>query len=117
MTMVEGDNLIVMEENAEGTLMTVSSPKRKAKYTIYKPEDGYSMFKIKSDNGMLPEHLSGYYTTRKTALAGLTYWLNHTEESKEARWDRMFGEEKAPPPRLRLDSVKTKKEPKVASAN
>ena len=97
MTMAVEDNLTIVEENAEGTLMTVSSNKRKAKYTIYKPEDGYSMFKIKADSGVVPEHLSGYYTSRKSALESLTFWLNHTHESKEAKWDRMFGEEKAPP--------------------
>ena len=107
MTMVE--DKIIVEENPEGTLMTVTTPKRKAKYTIYKPEDGYGMFKIKADNGMIPEHLSGSYTSRKTALSNLTYWLDHVEESKEAKWDRMFGEEKAPPLK--------KKEVKVASAN
>lgn len=109
MTMVENDSdLIVTEENKEGTLMTVTSPKRKAVYTIYKPDDGYSMFKIKADSGLVPEHLSGYYTNRKTALSDLTYWLVHTPESKEAKWDRMFGEEKAPPPKL--------KEKKIGSA-
>lgn len=105
MTMVEnGTNdtdLIVTEENKEGTILNVTSSKRKTVYTIYKPEDGYSMFKIKADSGNVPEHLSGYYTNRKTALADLSYWLEHTPESKEAKWDRMFGEEKAPPPKLK----------------
>lgn len=95
--MAEEDNLIIVEENAEGTLMSVTSSKRKSKYTIYKPEDGYSMFKIKVDSGTVPESISGYYTSRKTALSDLKYWLNHATESKEAKWDRMFGEEKAPP--------------------
>ena len=95
MTMVEDDrDLIVAEENKEGTLMTITSPKRKSVYTIYKSNDGYSMFKIKSDNGDVPSHLSGDYTNRKTALKDLTYWLTQTSESKEAKWDRMFGEEK-----------------------
>ena len=101
------DNLTVVEENAEGTLMSVTSSKRKTKYTIYKPEDGYSMFKIRVDTGVVPEQLSGYYTSRKSALNDLTYWLNHVVESKEAKWDRMFGEEKVPP-------LKTK-EKKIAS--
>lgn len=102
MTMVENDtDLIVTEENKEGTIMNVTSPKRKTTYTIYKPTDGYSMFKIKADTGNVPEHLSGYYTNRKTALHDLTYWLTHVQESKEAKWDRMFGEEKAPPPKLK----------------
>lgn len=106
--MAEEDNLIVVEENAEGTLMSVTSSKRKSKFTIYKPEDGYSMFKIKTDSGMIPETLSGYYTSRKSALNDLKYWLTHVSESKEAKWDRMFGEEKAPP-------LKTK-EKKIGSA-
>lgn len=98
MTMAESDtDLIVTEDNKEGTQITVTSTKRKTAYTIYKPNDGYSMFRIKSENGKIPEHLTGYYTSRKVALADLTYWLEHTPESKEAKWDRMFGEEKAPP--------------------
>jgi len=106
MTMVEDDrDLIVTEENKEGTLMTVTSPKRKSVYTIYKPNDGYSMFKIRSDNGQIPDSLSGYYTSRKTALKDLIYWLTHTEESKEAKWDRMFGEEKAPPLKVKDKKV------------
>jgi len=106
MTMVENDkDLIVTEDNKEGTLMTITSSKRKSVYTIYKPNDGYSMFKIKSDNGQIPENLSGYYTSRKTALADLTYWLNHVPESKEAKWDRMFGEEKAPPPKVKEKKI------------
>jgi hypothetical protein len=95
--MAVDNDLLIVEENPEGTIMTVSSEKRKSKYTIYKPEDGFSMFKIKSDSGSVPENLSGYYTTRKSALKDLTYWLDHAVESKEAKWDRMFGEEKAPP--------------------
>lgn len=95
--MAEDNDLIIVEENPEGTLMSVSSNKRKSKYTIYKPEDGFSMFKIKTDSGNVPEQLSGYYTSRKSALRDLTYWLEHSKESKEAKWDRMFGEEKAPP--------------------
>lgn len=106
MIMVENDtDLIVTEENKEGTLMTVTSNKRKAVYTIYKPNDGYSMFKIKSDNGQIPEHLTGYYTNRKAALSDLTYWLTHTTESKEAKWDRMFGEEKAPPLKVKEKKI------------
>ena len=105
--MAEDKDLIVVEENAEGTLMSITSEKRKAKYTIYKPEDGYSMFKIKADSGSVPEYLSGNYTSRKSALNDLKYWLEHAQESKEAKWDRMFGEEKAPP--LKLKPVKDKK--------
>lgn len=110
MTMEE-DNIVV-EENPEGTLMSVSSNKRKAKYYIYKPEDGYGMFKIKSDTGEVSSDLQGYYTSRKLALTALKYFLDHSKESKEAKWDRMFGEEKAPPLK-----TKPKKEVKVASAN
>lgn len=95
--MAVDNDLVIVEENPEGTIMTVSSEKRKTKYTIYKPEDGYSMFKIKSESGNVPENLSGYYTSRKSALKDLTYWLDHVPESKNAKWDRMFGEEKAPP--------------------
>lgn len=102
MTMEEnGTDLIVTEDNKEGTLLTVTSPKRKSVFTIYKPTDGYSMFKIKSDTGSVPEHLSGCYTNRKSALSDLSYWLEHAPESREAKWDRMFGEEKAPPPKLK----------------
>lgn len=111
MTMVERDtndtDLIVVEENAEGTVMTVSSLKRKSKYTIYKPENGYGMFQIKSDGGHVPDHLSGSYTSRKIALSNLKYWLEHSKESKEAKWDRMFGEEKAPPPKLKEKKIGT----------
>ena len=111
MTMEENkimdENLIIVEDNPEGTLMTVSSPKRKAKYIIYKPEDGYGMFKIKLETGDTSATLSGYYTNRKTALQALTFYLEHTKESKEAKWDRMFGDEKAPPLK--------KKEVKVAT--
>lgn len=95
--MAEGNDLVIVEENPEGTIMTVSSDKRKAKYTIYKSEDGFSMFRIKSESGSVPEDLSGYYTSRKSALKDLTFWLDHVSESKNAKWDRMFGEEKAPP--------------------
>jgi hypothetical protein len=95
--MAVDNDLVIVEENAEGTVMTVSSEKRKSKYTIYKSEDGFSMFKIKCETGMVPEQLSGHYTSRKTALKDLTFWLEHVPESKNAKWDRMFGEEKAPP--------------------
>ena len=111
MTMVERDtndiDLIVVEENPEGTLMTVTSNKRKSKYTIYKHENGYGMFQIKSDGGHVPDHLSGFYTSRKIALSNLKYWLEHSKESKEAKWDRMFGEEKAPLPKLKEKKIGT----------
>lgn len=113
MTMEDTDKEIIVEENPEGTLMSVTSPKRKAKYIIYKPENGYGMFKIKQDNGgEVAEELSGSYTSRKTALKTLQFYLDHTKETKQAKWDRMFGEEKAPP-------LKTKKnkEVKVATAS
>jgi hypothetical protein len=89
---------IIVEENPEGTLMSVTSSKRKAKYIIYKPEDGYGMFKIRQDNGgEVAEELSGTFTSRKIALKALKYFLEHTKETKQAKWDKMFGEEKAPP--------------------
>lgn len=105
----EEDNLLI-EENEEGTIMIVSSKKRKAKYIIYKPEDGYGMFRIKQDNGgEVSSELAGSYTSRKLALNTLRAFLFNAKESKEAKWDRMFGEEKAPPLK--------KKEVKVASAS
>lgn len=110
MTMEENDNNIVIEENAEGTLMSITSPKRKTKYYIYKPEDGYGMFKIRQEEGEVAEELSGNFTSRKIALNALKFFLEHAKESKHAKWDRMFGEEKAPP-------LKTKKDLKVAAAS
>lgn len=102
-------NDIVVEENPEGTLMSITSPKRKTKYFIFKPEDGYGMFKIRQEDGEVAEHLSGYYTSRKMALKALKFFLDSTKETKHAKWDRMFGEEKAPPLK--------KKEVKVATAS
>ena len=108
MTTDETDNdFIVVEDNKEGTLLTISSNKRKTKYTIYKPEDGYSMFKIQAEDSKVPEHLSGSYISRKAALTDLTFWLKQTPESKEAKWDRMFGEEKAPPLRTKDKKIGT----------
>jgi hypothetical protein len=105
------EDINLVEDNPEGTLMTVSSSKRKAKYHIYKPEDGFGLFKIRQDNGgNVVDELSGSYTSRKTALNALLYWLEHAKESKEAKWDRMFGEDKAPP-------LKTKKVSVNASEN
>lgn len=110
MIMEENDTKdIILEENPEGTLMSITSPKRKTKYFIYKPEDGYGMFKIRQEGGEVAEDLSGYYTSRKTALKDLKFFLDHTKETKHAKWDRMFGEEKAPPLK--------KKEVKVATAS
>lgn len=108
MTM-EDENKLLIEENEEGTQTIVSSVKRKSKYFIYKPEDGYGMFRIRSESGEPVQELSGAYTSRKLALNALKFWFEHAKETKEAKWDRMFGEEKAPPVR--------KKELKVASGN
>jgi len=105
----EDEGKILIEENEEGTQTVVSSDKRKSKYIIYKPEDGYGMFRIRSESGDPVQELSGSYTSRKLALSALTFWLNSVKESKQAKWDRMFGEEKAPPLK--------KKEVKVASAD
>ncbi len=109
MTMEDTDKEIIVEENPEGTLMSITSPKRKAKYYIEKSEDGYGMFKIRQDSGEVSEELSGFYTSRKMALKALTFFLEHAKETKHAKWDRMFGEEKAPPLK--------KKEVKVAAAS
>lgn len=95
--MITEEDKLLIEENPEGTLMTITSPKRKMKYIIYKPEDGYGMFRIRTDSGDVASVLQGSYTSRKTALKDLKFYLEHTKESKEAKWDRMFGEEKAPP--------------------
>jgi hypothetical protein len=98
---------IIVEENAEGTLMSVTSPKRKAKYIIYKPEDGYGMFRIKQDSGgEVAEEISGAYTSRKTALNTLKFYLDHAKETTYAKWDRMFGEEKAPPLKTKNKELK-----------
>lgn len=122
MTMEENDtNMeqsvkdIIVEENPEGTLMSITSSKRKTKYYIYKPEDGYGMFKIRQEDGEVAEELSGTYTSRKMALKELKFFLEHTKETKHAKWDRMFGEEKAPPLKTKT-SIKDK-EPKVAAAS
>lgn len=109
MTMVEEDKLKI-EEDEEGTKTTVSSNKRKTKYIIYKPEDGYGLFRIKQESGgEVAAEISGAYTSRKKALEDLKSYFAQTKESKEAKWDRMFGEEKAPPLK--------KKEVKVATAS
>ena len=115
MTMEESVNDIVVEENPEGTLMSITSPKRKTKYYIYKPEDGYGMFKIRQEEGEVAEELSGTYTSRKMALKDLKFFLDHAKESKHAKWDRMFGEEKAPPLKIKT-SIKDK-DIKVATAS
>lgn len=107
MTTVEND--IEFEEDKEGVTLTVKSPKRNCSYIIYKPEDGFSMFKIKSNAGQTPGELDGMYTNRKKALQDLLYFLVHAKESISARYERVHGtDEKAPP-------LKTKKDIGVAT--
>jgi hypothetical protein len=94
----EENKITVTENNKEGTSLSVKSLKRKATYTIYKPNDGYSMFKIMADVGAVPEHLSGYYTSMKKALSDLTFWLATVNSTKDAEWDNKYKDTPPPPP-------------------
>ena len=80
-----------VEENADGTVTTIKTDKRINAFIIYKPDYGYSMFKIKyGGTGQVPVELSGMYTSRYSALKDLKFWIEHAEPTKEKVWEEKY---------------------------
>ncbi len=94
-----------VEESKDGTTLTIRSDKRVNAFVIYKPENGYAMFKIKYEgSGQVPAELSGAYTSRTSALKDLTFWIKHNEPTKEKVWEDKYKD--SPPPELKTKPIK-----------
>ena len=89
-------------ESEDGLTMTIKTDKRVNAFQIYKPSDGFSMFKIKYEgtNTQVPSELSGSYTSRKLAFDALKYWIDHSEPTKQKEWEDKYKD--IPTPKLKV---------------
>lgn len=72
--------------------LKITDPKIKAFYTVYKPIDGFSFFRVRLSKGAVPNELSGSYTKLGLAREAVVKYLEKMKESKTARRDRVYKE-------------------------
>ena len=99
-----------VKESDDGLTLTIKTDKRINAFQIYKPNDGYSMFKIRYEesNGEVPAELQGVYTGRREALKALTFWIEHAMPTKDNVWEDKYKDTVVP--ELKTKPVKIVKE-------
>lgn len=99
-------------ESDDGLTLTIKTDKRINAFQIYRPDDGYSMFKIKYDgnNTPVPSELSGSYTSCKSALDNLKGWLEHAEPTKEKEWEDKYKDVATPTLKVKPNAAKVQSE-------
>ena len=99
---------MVVDESEDGLTLTIKTDKRVNAFQIFKPTDGYSMFKIKyeGNNGEVPTELQGSYTGRREALKALTEWIEKAKPTKDKEWADKYKDTVTP--ELKTKAVKNK---------
>ena len=99
-----------VKESDDGLTLTIKTDKRINAFQIYKPNDSYSMFKIRYEgsNGEVPVELQGNYTGRREALEALKFWIEHAKPTKDKEWEDKYKDTVTP--ELKTKPVKTVKE-------
>ena len=78
--------------NTEEQTAVVSSTTRKSAYNVYKPRDQTTFFRVKLDKGVLPEVLSGSFSSLNKAVEHVVHYLEHSQETFAAKSDRLHQE-------------------------
>jgi len=101
-----------VSESEDGLTLTITTDKRMNPFQIYRPDDGFSMFKIKYDgsNAPVPNELSGSYTSRKAALDSLKYWVEHSKPTKEKEWEDKYKDTPTPTLKVKPNAAKVQSE-------
>lgn len=101
-----------VKESEDGLTLTITTDKRMNAFQIYRPDDGFSMFKIKyeGNNTPVPAELSGSYTSRKAALDILKYWIEHAEPTKEKEWEDKYKDVATPTLKVKMNAAKVQSE-------
>ena len=77
----------VYDEELDAPVWKVTSNKTKSTLTVYKANNGFALFEIKADKGLLSPRLSGSYTTPEKALKAIEHYLRVVRESTTVRRD------------------------------
>lgn len=99
-------------ENEDGLVTTIKTDKRIHAFQIYKPNDGFAMFKIKyqDNNTPVPSELSGYYTSSKYALDTLKRWVDTAEPTKQKEWEDKYKDVVPPTLKVKPNGAKVRSE-------
>lgn len=77
--------MVGVKEYPEELKAVVFSDKRVGKYLIERDTSGYGFFIFKSDQGKIPEELSGKYTSIRNAVRAFTSFDAGTKQSRAVR--------------------------------
>lgn len=77
----------VYDEDLDSPVWKVKSEKVKNTFTVYKANNGFALFEIKTDKGPLAAKLMGSYTTPEKALKDIEHYLRTSKESPTVRRD------------------------------
>lgn len=101
-----------VSESDDGLTLTIKTDKRVNPFQIYRPEDGFAMFKIRYEgsNSPVPDELSGSYTSRKSAFDHLSYWLEHSKPTKEKEWEDKYKDTPTPTLKVKANAAKVQSE-------
>lgn len=95
MTTVENLSDIEIEETLDDfgkPTLSISSPKFKGKFIIYKSNDGFSFFKVKMTVGKVAKELEGAYSTMYKAKDAVEFYINKSKASPSVRRDKTYEE-------------------------
>lgn len=101
-----------VSESEDGLTLTIKTDKRINPLQIYRPDDGFSMFKIRYEgtNTPVPAELSGSFTSRKSALDHLKYWIDHSQPTKEKEWEDKYKDTPTPTLKVKANAAKVQSE-------
>lgn len=72
----------------------LSNPKTPIVYKVYKPRDGSALFQVKTSQGVLPNSLTGRFSTIRSAISFVEKYLDSINETFSVRSDRLDKERK-----------------------
>ena len=86
------DHSMDVTVNTEEQYAVITSTTRKSAYNVYKPRDQTSLFRVKLDKGVLPEALSGRFSSLNKGIEHVVHYLEHSQETFAAKSDRLHQE-------------------------
>ena len=85
-------NTVVEFIDTEEQYAILSNPKTPSKFTVYKPKGNFHFFKVKRDVGLLPNDLSGHFSSLENGIKLVTKYLENSKETFSVRSERLHKE-------------------------
>jgi len=71
-------------------ILTITSEKFKTKFIVSKRNDGFALFKVATEEGVLPKALSGSYTKLGLAKEDVLKYIKNSKPTKSVVRDKKY---------------------------